>query len=48
MNFAEMLAISRESKLMTFLHSEVIENDHIISHTSWDLKPFIMIGSLGS
>lgn len=32
-----LLAISRESQLMIFLHSEVIENDHVISHTGWEL-----------
>ena len=42
MNSSEMLlAISRESQLMILLHSEVTENDHIISHTDWDLKPLI-------
>lgn len=36
MNSSEMLlAISRESQLMIFLHSEVTENNHIVSHTDW-------------
>ena len=44
-NSVEMLlAISRVNQLMIFLHSEVIENDHIISHTGWDLKPLIETG----
>lgn len=48
MNSIEMLlAMSRENQLMIFLHSEVIENDHIISHTGWDLKPLIETGSSG-
>ena len=44
MNSSEMLlAISRESQLMIFLHSEVTENGHIISHTDWDLKPLLRL-----
>lgn len=49
MNSSEMLlAISRESQLMILLHSEVTENDHIISHTDWDLKPLIKTDLSGS
>lgn len=45
-NSAEvLLAIFRECQLMILFCSEVIENDHFISHTGWELKPFIITGS---